>query len=312
VELLIWTKAGGPPTHIPLPTNIMRAVWWDYLRWRGARLAARDRIAATAPVGTHRALVPVPVPSDTALRTAVRLEREHRDADAAGITLERLADPKLSVNDRRIALMSLATTFQTDDDAPAAALVANDLITIDPCALSGTSESGGAPVENDAYSGMRAAGGLLDGLRPDARCAPYPHWISLGRGLLAPGYGQYRSWSRAAGLATGILTVAGAITAYGILRDANTSYAKYSATQTGFAPYFRTAAKKDRRDARSLAIASGALWIASAIEAEVHERVLSARMTAEHDFWFKPIVGAAGSATQGGAGFSAGLSLTFR
>ena len=184
VELLIWTKAGGPPTHIPLPADIMLAVWRDNLRWRAARLAAFDRAAATLPAGTHRALLPVPTPTDTALRTAVRFEQQHRDAAGASITLERLTDAKLTLNDRRIALMSLATIFQADDDAPAAAMLANELLTIDPCALSGTSESGGAPVENDAYSGMRAAGGLLDGLRPAARCTASPPWVSLVRGLI--------------------------------------------------------------------------------------------------------------------------------
>jgi hypothetical protein len=310
VELLIWTKAGGPPTHIPLPADIMRSIWRDHLRWRGARLALRDRAAAAEAAGTHRALVPVPVPADTALRTAIRFEQQHRDADAARITLERLVDPTLRPNDRRIALMSLASTFQADDDAPAAAMLANELTAMDPCALSGTSDVGGAPVGNETYGGMRAAGGLLDGLRPEARCTPLPHWVTLVRGTLLPGYGQYRSWSRAVGIATGALTLSGAITAYKFLSDANSSYAKYHVTQTGFAPYLRTAAKNDRRNARTLATAAGALWVASAIEGELHERIVGARLRAEHDFWFKPIVGTADGA--GSAAFSAGLSLTFR
>jgi hypothetical protein len=309
VELLIWTKAGGPPSHIPLPPNIMRAVWQDYLRWRGARLSSRDRTAASG--SAHRTLVPLPTPTDPALKTAIRLGEQNRDAESASMMLERLSTtPALSVNDRRIALMSLATTFQADDDAPAAAMLGSELMAIDPCALSGTSETGGPAVANDAYAAMRAAGGLFDGLRPDARCTPLPGWVTLWRGLL-PGYGQYRSWSRAVGISTAALTVSGGITAYVFLHNANSSYAKYVATQSGFASYLRTAAKKDRRDAHTLAVAAGALWLASAIEGEVHERVVGARLHAEHDFWFRPIVGGGNAASPQGA-FSAGLSLSFR
>jgi hypothetical protein len=93
VELQIWSKAGGPPAIIPLPRDILRSVWWDYLRWRAARLALH----------------------------------QHRDAEAAFTTLERLADATLTPKDRRLALMSLETTFQADDDAAAAALVKNEL-----------------------------------------------------------------------------------------------------------------------------------------------------------------------------------------
>jgi hypothetical protein len=49
IELLIWSKADGPPAHVPLPGDIMRAVWRDYLRWREVRAAMRDHAAATIP-----------------------------------------------------------------------------------------------------------------------------------------------------------------------------------------------------------------------------------------------------------------------
>jgi hypothetical protein len=48
-ELLIWSKAGGPPQHIPLPVDIMRTVWRDYLRWTGARLSVRNHAATLEP-----------------------------------------------------------------------------------------------------------------------------------------------------------------------------------------------------------------------------------------------------------------------
>ncbi len=270
VELQIWSKAGGPPAHIPLPAEIMRAVWWDYLRWRGARLPVRE-------------------------------------AGTASITLERLADPKLAVNDRRIALMSLASTFQADGDAPAAALVANELTGLDPCALSGSDTPQGAAAI-DAHGGMRAMAALLDRTRPAVRCTSYPLGATLLRGLVIPGYGQYRTWSRLVGAATAALTVAGAVTTVRLLNSANSSYAQYSATESGFAAYYRSSAKRDRVSARNVATATISLWLATAVEAEVAERVHAARVSAGHDFWLRPTVTA--SATPQGVG--AGLKLEFR
>lgn len=254
-ELQIWSKVDGPPAHIPLPGSIMRAVWWDHLRWLGARLPATDAGATTA-------------------------------------ALERLADPKLARDDRRVTLMSLAGTFQADGDAPAAALVANELTGIDPCALTGSD--------------------LLDRTRPPARCTSFPPGATLLRGLLLPGYGQYRTWSRTVGAATAVLTAAGAITAVRLLNSANSSYAKYAATQSGFAAYLRTSAKRDRASARTMATAAAALWVASAVEGEVHERLHAAHVAAEHDFWFRPAVAAPSTPQGSGAAFAAWITFQFR
>ena len=66
-ELVIWARAGGPPARIPLPADIIHAVWWDYLRWRARRLEIRDRAAASAPSSARRVIVAVPTPSDGGL-----------------------------------------------------------------------------------------------------------------------------------------------------------------------------------------------------------------------------------------------------
>ncbi len=308
LELQIWSKAGGPPAHIPLPGGIMRAVWWDYLRWRGARLATSDRAAAAAPGAAPRALVRMPVPADAELRTALLREREHRDAEAAFITLERLGDPKLAVNDRRIALMSLANTFQADGDAPAAALVANELTGLDPCALSGSDTPQGAAI--DAHGGMRAMAALLDRTRPAVRCTSFPVGATLLRGLLIPGYGQYRTWSRPVGVTTAALTVVGVVTAVSMLNSANSSYAKYSTTESGLAAYYRSSAKRDRAAAQNVAAATISLWLASAVEAEVRERIHAARLSSDRDFWLRPVV--TSSATPHGTGTAVGLKFEFR
>ena len=311
-ELQIWSKVGGPPAHIPLPRDIMRAVWWDHLRWRAARLANHAGLTATAAGDAHPARLPMPVPTDTALRTALVLEREHRDADAAALTLERLADRKLAVDDRRIALLSLAATFRDDGDAAAASLLANELTAIDPCALTGNEAVHVAPVADDRRNAARSEDALLDRTRPAVRCTAFPLGATLLRGLLIPGYGQYRTWSRAAGAATAALTVAGAITALQFLNSANSSYAKYTVTQNGFAPYYRAAAKHDRVNARTMATVSAALWLASAIESEVHERVHAAHIAAERDFWLRPAAAEAAAPAGAGAALAAGFTFTFR
>ncbi|MGH7654491.1 MAG: hypothetical protein ACREN6_07500 [Gemmatimonadaceae bacterium] len=276
-ELQIWSKAGGPPSRIPLPGSIVRAMWWDYLRWRGARLARR------AP----------------------------EDAESARVALERLADPNLAVNDRRAALFSLARTFQASGDAPAAALAANELTRIDPCALSGSGARGGAPVAANVYAAARDADALLDRTRPVARCTSFAPGATLLRGVLIPGYGQYRTWSRAVGAATAVLTVAGAITAVQFVNSANSSYAKYKAAQNGFAASYRASAQRDRADARTVATITAGVWLATAIEAEIQERVHAARLAAERGFWIRAVVPA--SARDGsGAGLAAGFNVRFR
>jgi hypothetical protein len=311
VELLIWTKGGGEPSHIKLPSDILHMIWWEYLHWRGARLATRPAVTSAA----HRTLVPVPTPADTALKTALKREREGRDADASFITLERLADDKLSINDRRVALMSLASVFQADDDAPSAALLGNELTGMDPCALSGSDVRGGAAIGNDAYTGMRSAGALLDHTRPGVRCTSIAPGVTFLRGLILPGYGQAKTWSRIAGWSIGALTVGGAIKSYAFLQEANNSYATYQTIQTGYAPYYRTNAIYQRGQARSLAAATVALWLGAAVEAEVQERIHASRLNVVHEFWFRPIVtspNAAGGGGAGGAGMAGGFKFEFR
>jgi hypothetical protein len=312
VELMIWTKAGGEPDHIPLPSNIIHMVWWEYLRWRSARLAARDNATmATAPAA-RRVTVRVPAPSDTGLRTALRRQGEGRDAEATSIMLERLTDDKLSVDDRRIALMSVASTFQADDDLPSAALVASELTAMDPCALSGGETSGGTAVGNQAYTGMRAAGALLDHTRSESRCFAYRPGATLLRGIMLPGYGQTKTWSRIIGLSVGALTVGGAFTAYSFLQSANNWYARYQADLSGYAPRKFTNAENQRGNARTMAAATVALWVAAAVEAEWQERVHASRLAAVHEFWFRPIITAPNGPGGGGAGLGAGFKFDFR
>ena len=308
-ELLIWTRAGGEPDHIPLPGNIMRAIWWDHLGWRGTRLASRDRATSTAPA--RRTLVRVPTPSDTGLRTALRREREGHDADGTTIMLERLTEPALSVNDRRIALMSLASIFQADDDAPSAALVADELTSMDPCSLTGSAAPANSNLSDDAYSGFRSAEALLDHTRPGVRCTAMRPGAVFLRGLIVPGYGQYTTWSHLLGISGTALTLAGAFTAYGFLQSSKNSYAAYEVNRTGFASYFYTSSKRERGNALTLATASAVLWVGMALEAEIQERVHASRLAAVREFWIRPML-TLGAAPGAGAGLSGGLTLSFK
>ena len=311
VELLIWTKAGGEPDHIPLPSNILHTVWWEYLRWRSVRLASHDKATMATPAARRRVIVKVPTPSDTGLKSALRLEAQGRDADATSIILERLTDEKMSVNDRRIALMNLSSTFQADDDLPSAAMVGNELTAMDPCALSGADLPGGAAVANDAYTGMRNAGSLLDHTRSGARCFAYKPGATFLRGLI-PGYGQYKTWSHIVGLSTGALTATFAITSYGFLVNANSWYSRYQNEKSGIAPRYFTTAVSQRNNATTMAIATGVLWLGSAIEAEWQERVHASRLAAIHEFWFRPILTNVPNSGGGSAGFAGGLRFEFR
>lgn len=252
-ELRIWSKAGGAPTRIPLPPAIIHTIWWEYLRWRGARITTHDGAAATA-------------------------------------TVERLANSKLGADDRRVALRSLAATFRTAGDATAAALVTNELATIDPC----------APVGNAARTMPRGV-----------RCTAFPAGETLLRGLLIPGYGQYSTWSRAAGITIAALTIGGAVTALNLQAAGNSSYAKYLAGLNGNVVNYRLTATKDRNEARTAAIATAGFWLATAVESELQERAHARRVAAEHDFWIRPALTPGGGGAAG-AGIAAGARFTFR
>ncbi len=311
VELLIWTKAGGEPDIIPLPSDILHTVWWEYLRWRSARMAARQKAIMATPPASRRVIVKVPVPSDAGLKSAMGELSAGRDADATSVILERLTDDKLSIDDRRIGLMTLASTFQADEDVPSAALVANDLTSLDPCALSGTELTGGAALGNQSYTGMRNAGALLDHTRSGARCFSYKPGATFLRGLI-PGYGQYKTWSHIIGLSTGLLTVTMGYTAYAFSQSANDWYARYKADLSGYAPRKFTQAVMQRQNAQLVGIAAGVLWIGSALEAEIQERVHASRLNAVHEFWFKPLLSATPATTVAGPSLVGGLKFEFR
>ncbi|HEY2849508.1 MAG TPA: hypothetical protein VGI97_06495 [Gemmatimonadaceae bacterium] len=310
-ELMIWTKAGGEPDQIPLPANIMHTLWWDYLRWRAQRLAVRDRVTTATPAAERRKLVRVPVPSDTGLRSAGIRQLGGHDSDAAKIILERLTDPKLSTNDRRIALMTLANTFQTDDDQPAAAFVASELTSMDPCALSGSSLNIKGPIENDAYTSMRNTGALLDHTRPGVRCTSEKFGVTFLHGLIFPGGGQYRTWSRLVGMSGAALTITMAYLSHDFLQSADHWYQRYQADASGYAPRKFTTAVSQRNNATNLAYGVVGVWLGAAIEAEIQERVHAARLAAVHEFWFKPILTATKVSPSGPPGLGAGLKFEF-
>jgi hypothetical protein len=304
-ELLIWTKAGGEPDHIVLPSDILHIIWWEHLHWRAARLAARDKATSAAPAATRAGVMRVPTPSDVGLRTAIRRQREGRFSESATLTLERLTDEHLSADDRRIALMSVANSFQVDDDAAAAAFVANELTAMDPCALSDTDVPGkGAAVGNEAYTELRSVGAMLDHTRSGARCTSYRPGATLLRGLLVPGYGMYKTWSRGIGISATALTLLGLAGSYAYVKSADDWYSRYQTTLSGYAPRNFTQAVSQRSNASTVLAASLAVWIGTAIESEVQERVHASRLAAVHEFWFTPVVtspaGAGGGAAPSG------------
>jgi hypothetical protein len=281
------------------------------LRWRSARLAAHDSATIGASGALRPAVVRVPAPTDAGLKTALQEQRAGRDADATDLMLERLTDDKLSTDDRRIALMSLASTFQADDDLPAAAMVANELTAMDPCALSGAELGGGAHIDNDAYTGMRTAGALLDHTRTGARCFAHRPGATFLRGLLIPGYGQYSTWSPLVGRSVAAITVAGAIGTAIYIASSNSLYSRYQSTLNGAGPpYFQSAVDK-RALAKSLAISTGLFWVAAAIEAELQERAFASRLATVHEFWFRPIVGGVGGSGSSALGMSGGITFRF-
>jgi hypothetical protein len=226
--------------------------------------------------------------------------------------LERLADEKLSADDRRIALMSLASTFQADDDPVAAAFVAGELTAMDPCALSGSSLSTGAPIRNDEYTSLRATGAMLDHTRPGVRCTSARPGATFLRGLVLPGGGQDATWSRLIGVSIGMLTVAGAVRAYAYMQSSIKWYSRYQTTYNVNAPPYFGYAVNAQNQARQLTRLTGEFWIATAIEAELQERIRASGLAAVHEFWFRPIISGPAGPGAAAIGMSGGITFRFR
>jgi hypothetical protein len=208
--------------------------------------------------------------------------------------------------------MTLASTFQADDDAPAAALVAGELTAMDPCAFAGGASGEATEGDRPGGSSTRTVGALLDRTRPDVRCTAMAPGLTLLRGVI-PGYGQYTTWSRWAGAAVAVLTVGGGYLANHFLLSANDWYARYQGNLSGGARYDYANAVQQRGNARALVAATAAVWIASAVEAEWQERVHAHRLAVVHEFWFRPLVTPAPPGTgSASAGVAGGVRFPFR
>ena len=311
LELLIWSKANGEPDHIPLPADILRQVWWEHLRWRAARLASLDAGPVARLPAVPKGILPVPQPSDAELKTAIRLQGEGRLSASSSLSLERLADKRLSENDHRIALMVTANTLQVAQDAPASAMLANALTAMDPCALSGSFVSG-STVGNDAYTTAAATGAMLDHTRSGARCFAYAPGKVFLRGLIIPGYGQYTSWSPLIGKVVGAVTATGAVAALFYHLQAKSFYSKYQTTLNGYGPLYFQRAQLSESQAKSIAIETGALWLLTAFEAEIQERAHARQLAAIHDFWFRPIMTEPATSGASLSALAGGLTFYFR
>jgi hypothetical protein len=311
VELLIWTKANGEPDHIPLPADILRQVWWEHLRWRAARIAMRETALGARPGATPVGILRVPQPTDADLKAAIRLQAEGRLSASSSLALERLADKRLAENDRRIALMVTANTLQVAQDAPASALLANELTAMDPCVLSGSFVRG-ATVGNDAYTSAVSTGAMLDHTRSGARCFAYAPGRVFLRGLIIPGYGQYTSWSPLAGKMIAGVAAIGAVGALIFHLKARNDYSKYQTLLNGYAPPYFGRAELEESQAKAILLETAGFWVLAALEAELQERVHAKRLAVIHEFWFRPIT--MGTTTSGAStpGIASGLTFHFR
>ncbi len=311
VTLLIWNRADEKPEQIIVPANILHTVWWDNLYWRAAQL---PKVVASNARAFPKAMLPVPAPNDTGLKTALRLQRAGRDAEAVNSALLRLnIGQNVSTNDRRVGLMTVAETFQANGDMTSAALVADELTSMDPCAISSTTAvsskraATGNPAGDERLSEV---GALFDRARPNVRCtSQYPGTTFL-RGLI-PGYGQFTTWSKLIGLGVGTVIVAGAVIAHNKKTQADALYVTYVNEKSGHASQYYLAATNRKHDAVLVGTVTAALWIATAIEAEVQERVHASRLAAVREFWLRPLI-APVSAANGSLGVSGGLQLRFR
>jgi hypothetical protein len=144
------------------------------------------------------------------------------------------------------------------------------------------------------------------------RCTSQVPGTTFLRGLI-PGYGQFTTWSRMAGLGVASLVVTGAIVANNKNQQADALYKQYQITLSARAPQYYLAAHNRQHDAQLVATVAAGIWIGSSIEAEVQERIHAARLAAVREFWLRPFLTPTPASGNGNSlGLAGGLQLSFR
>jgi hypothetical protein len=305
LEVHVWNLEDEEPSILPMPDEVIRAVWQQMMPWRAMTLG-RDG-AAPKDVG-HLEL---PMPRDSVLRMAHERYRAGDVGAAAAAALDRLMyRPLPPRSETRNAMLLSASSFSAYGEDEAALSLVADVIEYFPCLT----------LSPDAPASMHD---MVDRVpRERARCTSIPLPMIALRSVV-PGLGQATGPLRKRmALTTFASTVGAYALAYGLHGYADKEYEKYLAYRGNTQPRpeaFIKRAELGRNLGNGLMIGAAATWIGSGIEAIWSERRHAQRLAEVRDMGKRR---ARPAATEEGAEVSrlrpvvspgfVGLSVSFR
>lgn len=253
LEIHVWNKADEEPEILPMPEQVVRAVWQQMMPWRAMTLG-RD---GTAPKDVGR--LELPMPRDSVLRIAHQRYHAGEVGPAAAMALERLMyrpmPPRAEV---RNAMLLSASAFSAYGEDEASLTQVADVIEVFPCFT----------LSEDAPASMHD---MVDRVpRAEARCTSIPLPMIALRSLV-PGLGQATGPLRKRMALTVFASTAGAYAmATGLHAYSKQEYEKYLAYRGTSNPgpeAFIGRAELTRNVGNALMIGAATAWVAAGVEA---------------------------------------------
>jgi hypothetical protein len=253
LEVHVWNMQDEEPDILPMPEQVIRAVWQQMMPWRAMTLG-RD---GTAPKDVGR--LELPMPRDSVLRVAHERYRAGDVGVAASTALDRLMyrpmPPRAEI--RNAMLLSASSFSAYGEDEASLSLVA-DVVEVFPCFT----------LSPDAPASMHD---MVDRVpRAKARCTSIPLPVIALRSVV-PGWGQATGPLRKR-LALTILasTAGGYLLATGLHKFADSEYEDYLAYRGNTTPGPKAIiarAELGRNLGNGLMIGAAATWVGAGVEA---------------------------------------------
>lgn len=262
LEVHVWNPVDPEPEILPVPEQVVRAVWQQLLPWR-ATLLGDDGEVPRLPTP-----LVLPAPRDSALLAAHRAYEVGARGDASALgdaaagALERLMYRSLPPRrEIRGAMLEAASVFSAFGEDEAAMSLVADVMEAYPCLTFAPS----------VQPSLREMGELA---RTPARCTSVPlPWIALRS--IVPGGGTWTTPQRRGLALTFLATTVGAYLLAEATHDfADGEYAKYAAydgrTEPRAGPLYKRA-QFARTMGNVTTVAAASIWAFSAGEALWHE-----------------------------------------
>lgn len=253
LEIHVWNMVDEEPDILPMPVEVVRAVWQQMMPWRAMTLG-RDGVA---PKDVGR--IALPMPSDSVLRVAHERYLAGEPGVAASTALERfMYRPMPPRKEILNAMLLSASAFSAYGEDEAALSLVADVIEVFPCLT----------LSADAPASMHE---MVDRVpRAEARCTSIPLPIIALRSLV-PGWGQATGPLRRRMALSVAAGTAGAYLLSAAAREFQRgNYEKYLAYRGGGGPNAEALigrAELGRNLANGLQVAAVTAWVGAGIEA---------------------------------------------